>query len=289
MKKILAFIMSLSIFALAGCSKTNDNADKEAADMTDAPVAEEPMADAIEQTEADVQTEAETETSAEETVSETSSETNAAISDEASCLTAAVIEKASEWKDGNIIVSLSYEEEGVSTLMEVDTFENNALIHIDIVGMFSSKSIIADGKTYMINDDSRSYCVGETTEEDKEEAHSYQDFLIDEKDAVVPTKTGKETIDGNEYTFETFESDGDIVTYYFDENGDMRYCSAEADGNKELVSFTIRFLDEPDMSVFEVPADYTEVSQEDMAMLMFGDLFSSMEEIAEDGEASAEE
>lgn len=288
MKKILAFIMSLSILALAGCSKTNDNAAQEGTDLTDASVSEEPMAEAIEQTEADVQTEAETEISAEETVSETSSEANAAISGEASCLTAAVIEKASEWKDGNIIVSLSYEKEGMSTIMEINSFEKNALVHIDIVGLFSTKNIMADGKTYMINDDSRSYSVSDTTEEDEQQADSYQDYLIDEEEAMVPTETGKETIDGKEYSFETFDSDDKIVTYYFDDNKDMRYCSTEVNGEKEIVNFTISMLDEPDLSVFEIPADYTEVSAEEMAMLMFGNMFASMEEIAEDGKTTAE-
>lgn len=296
MKKILAFILSISTLAFAGCSKADSNAAQESTDMTDAAVSEAAAEEQI------AQTEAETAPSAEETAAETTTEAvtetseeitseaeTAASSGEASCLTAAVIEKAAKWKDGNIIVSMSYEEDDISTIMEVNTFENNAFIHIDVSGMFSSKNIISGGSTYMINDDSRSYCVSETTEEDQAEVDSYQDLLIDEEDALVPAETGKETIDGKEYTFERFENDGDSITYYFDENGDMRYCGTENDGEKEMAAFSMRFLDEPDMSVFEVPADYTEVSAEDFAMLMFGDLFATMEEMTEDSEASEEE
>ena len=292
MKKILALIMSLSVLAFAGCTKADDSATQESVDMTDASVSEETIVEATEQTEAETEPTAEKSAAknTEETVSETSADTTvetAAVSGEASSLTAAVIEKASEWTAGNIIVSLSYDEEGMATLMEVNAFENNALVHIDIVGLFSTKSIITDGKTYMINDDSRSYSVADTTEEDEQEAVSYQDYLVDEEVAVVPVETGKETIDGKEYTFESFDNEGQVITYYFDDNGDMRYCSTEVDGNKEIVNFTISCLDEPDMSVFEIPADYTEVSTEEMAMLMFGDMFGS-EEFTEENEDTEE-
>lgn len=283
-KKSLVCLAAISMLIFGGCSSSDKAAEETDAEIT-VSVSETTMADAMEadsfeeglMSETEAQTESETvsETTTEEASSiEVSVDAEKAYSEKnGASWTAALMNSASTWDKGNVVIKCTASEEGeVVTTIEMSKYGQKVYMDTQVPGIMSMTMIIDGEKGYMIDRPSKTYSIDtENTYNAENEAESVLDTSEDYSSFA---EDGIETIDGTEYIFEKFVADDSEITYYYLPDGKLSKVKSEG----EIMDMTIELLDEPDESVFEIPEDYTEINMEEMYIKMMAGLMEAMEE-----------
>lgn len=276
-KKIIALTAAVSMLIFSGCSSSDETAENtDAAESYS--VSETTTADSSE-TETETETEAVTESMTEATsavaqgitAEEAYSEKNGAS------WTDALMKSVIDWDKGNVVIKCSAEEEGeLVTTIEMSMYNNKVYMDTQIPGIMSMIMIIDGEKGYLIDKDSKTYCFdSETTYDADSEVESVVDTTADYSSF---TEDGIKNIDGTDYIFEKFSSDGSEAIFYYSPDGKLQKLGS-AD---EIMDLTIDLLDEPNESCFEIPEDYTEISMEEMSVKMMSGLLGAMEEASEE-------
>jgi len=146
--------------------------------------------------------------------------------------------------NGDETVTMTIAEKAENKYMEVKSSSVNASI------------IIKDNKTYTVLNDEKMYTV-----KDGQDASSIDTTGIklskDELDKMKTAAytTGKETIDGKEYSYEKFNTeDGTDETYYFD-GKDLKYIKTMDQGEEVLLKI-INLSGTVNDSIFNIPDGY---------------------------------
>lgn len=158
----------------------------------------------------------------------------------------------------------------------MSVYNDKLYMDTQIPGIMQMTMIIDGDKGYLIDKASKSYSLDtETTYDADSEVESVVDTT---EDYSSFTEDGIENIEGTDYIFEKFSSDGSEIIFYYSPDGKLRKFGS----NDELADLTIDLLDEPDESCFVIPEDYTEISMEEMSMRIMSGLLGTMEEDSEE-------
>lgn len=272
MKKLIALIMCVSVLGLASCGK---NETAETVSETTTAAAEEAVTEqTVTETEAETTAET-TETTPAETESKelTVDEIIANKGDE--LWTIALMEKISEWKDGNIAINFSAIEDDVEAAVRINVLDKKAYAEIVAADLFSMITISDGQYVYMVDDKHKVYCKEESTASAVEET-DMGEFLIDKDSDYENTGVYKEEVNGVEYICEEFVADGEKMKYYFNADGEICGIGVSEEEGVEFVNFTVEFYDKADDSVFALPDGYTEVTADEYAMYLFADILSEL-------------
>lgn len=272
MKKNLALIAAVTMLAaFTGCNKTEEPA---ADAVTDASVSEA-AAENTEAAETEAETAAET-TAAEETKAADPADMQSVLDSKGDKIwTVDLINNLNSWTDGNTVINIRAEEEDVEVIMTLNTYGDKLYMLTEITGMFKMTAVSDGANTYMIDDATSTYSI-EATEADTSDFDAY---VPNEDAAEGYVSSGIEEINGTEYIYEEFtvEDEDNNIRYYYDADSNVIGIGQDdEDGKKIFASFTVDFCTEPDESVFEVPADYTEITSEEMAVNMFAGLLEAI-------------
>lgn len=279
MKKILVLVTAIAMFALTmtGCMK-----EKEPAETT-APV--------------ETTTTAEETTTAETTTAETTTEQKEITVEEALATRAdgpwapAVTNKISEWKDGNVEIFSSVEEDGMLMEFYISMYGEKAYVTMNIANKVEICSATDGTTTYMIDNNTKTFSREAATEENDIMSDTGVRRKFELKDGTVPEmlSSGIEIIDGEKYIYEEYEGDPDVKEdgtviklkerYYFDAMGNLKgIAQIDETGDVMFVKFEVEFLDELDESKFDAPKGYREVTPDEMGLTMAMKLFAVMAE-----------
>lgn len=288
-KKIIALTAIISALALGGCSSKQESADSSAAsepsvisEMTDSSVTETKT-----ETEAPAETSAETEASSAEETSEAkpsggNTAEEAYSAKNGASWTNEIMTSATEWDKGNVVFCYSMQEEDMFTSVEMSLYNSKVYMNTEISGFMTMTMIIDGDKCYLIDKPSKSYCIDT---ENEYNADSEVESIVDTTaDYSSFSEDGIENIDGTDYIFEKYIADGSECVFYYTPEGKLEKMGTDG----IICDFSIELMNEPDESVFIIPEDYTEVSSEEMTMLMMGGLFEAMGELTEEGISEAE-
>lgn len=151
--------------------------------------------------------------------------------------------------------TVRFKQSGMSVVTSVSgkdsAFESNA------AGLLQFTLINKGGRYFMTMPTTKKY-VELSSEDYKEQANAFGDSSM-ELDDLTLTQTGTETLGGKKYNTETYdEGSRGTVTYFFDDTG-LRKARVVKDGKTSMVD-TFEVVTGVDASVFEIPADYVEVS-----------------------------
>lgn len=276
-KKIIALTAAVSMLIFSGCSSSDEAAEN--TDTAESYSASETTTAASSETE----TEAETETVTESVTDAPASDADSITAEEAysakngASWTDALMKSASDWDKGNVVFTCTAREDGeIVTEIEMSVYNNKLYMDTQIPGIMSMTMIIDGEKGYLIDKASKSYSLDTETNYDADsEVESVVDTTADYSSF---TEDGIENIEGTDYIFEKFSSDGSEVIFYYSPDGKLRKLGS----NGELADLTIDLLDEPDESCFEIPEDYTEISMEEMSMRMMSGLLGALEEASDE-------
>lgn len=279
MKKILVLVTAIAMFSLTmtGCME-----EKEPAETT-APV--------------ETTTTAEETTTAETTTAETTTEQKEITVEEALATRAdgpwapAVTNKISEWKDGNVEIFSSVEEDGMLMEFYINMYGEKAYVIMNIANKVEICSA-TDGTTiYMIDNNTKTFSREAATEENDIMSDTGVRRKFELKDGTVPEmlSSGIEIIDGEKYIYEEYEGDPDVKEdgtviklkerYYFDAMGNLKgIAQIDETGDIMFVKFEVEFLDELDESKFDAPKGYREVTPDEMGLTMAMKLLALMSE-----------
>lgn len=274
-KKIITLTTAISMFIFSGCSSSDEAAENTAESY----FSSETTTDASSETE----TEAETEAGTENVTDTPASDADSITAEEAYSVkngaswTDALMKSAADWDKGNIVFTCTAREDGETvTEIEMSVYNNKLYMDTQIPGIMQMTMIIDGDKGYLIDKASKSYSLDtETTYDADSEVESVVDTT---EDYSSFTEDGIENIEGTDYIFEKFSSDGSEIIFYYSPDGKLRKFGS----NDELADLTIDMLDEPDESCFVIPEDYTEISMEEMSMRIMSGLLGTMEEDSEE-------
>ena len=133
--------------------------------------------------------------------------------------------------------------------------------------------LIADGTSYIIDHENKCYS---PSEEDAVVSFNTDDYLTENTEDY--RSSGTETVNGVEYLYEEYEIDGTTARYYFDSNENIQLIGVfYEDSEPQYINFTVEFSDTADETPFVFPADYTEMTAEEYAELLYGDMFGDSE------------
>lgn len=275
-KKITAITAAISMLIFSGCSSS-----KEAAESTDtagAYSASETTTAAFSETETTAETEAVTESITEASPTNTDNITaeEAYSKKSGASWTDELMKSVNSWDKGNIVFKCSAVEEGeLVTAIELSMYNNKMYMDTQIPGIMSMTMILDGEKGYIIDKASKSYSLDTDTTYDAD--GEVESIVNTTADYSSFTEDGIENIEGTDYIYEKFSFDGSDEIFYYSPDGKLQKLGS----GDEIMDLTIDLLDEPDESCFEIPADYTEISMEEMSMKMMSGLFGAIEEFTE--------
>lgn len=120
--------------------------------------------------------------------------------------------------------------------------------------------LLKDKVAYLIMIDQKSYM--KIPSSDTEGMLDLENMRLDDIDYLKDYQitTGKEEVSGKSYSFEQFSKDGMKMTYYFN-GGDLKFVKGEMLEGYSSLSEILEYSNKVDDSVFEIPADYTEIGE----------------------------
>lgn len=152
--------------------------------------------------------------------------------------------------------TVKFKQSGMSMVTSVSG--KDSVIESNAAGLLQFTLINKGGEYFMLTPSTRKY-VQLSSEDYAEQADSLGAASSMELDDLVLQKTGTETLSGKKYNTETYdEGSRGTVTYFFDDTG-LRKARVVKDGKTSMVD-TFEVVTGVDASVFEIPADYVQVS-----------------------------
>ena len=152
--------------------------------------------------------------------------------------------------------TVKFKQSGMSVVTSVS--DKDSVIESNAAGLLQFTLINKGGEYSMLTPSTRKY-VQLSSEDYAEQADSLGAASSMELDDLVLQKTGTETLSGKKYNTETYdEGSRGTVTYFFDDTG-LRKARVVKDGKTSMVD-TFEVVTGVDASVFEIPADYVQVS-----------------------------
>ena len=152
--------------------------------------------------------------------------------------------------------TVKFKQSGMSVVTSVS--DKDSVIESNAAGLLQFTLINKGGEYFMLTPSTRKY-VQLSSEDYAEQADSLGAASSMELDDLVLQKTGTETLSGKKYNTETYdEGSRGTVTYFFDDTG-LRKARVVKDGKTSMVD-TFEVVTGVDASVFEIPADYVQVS-----------------------------
>lgn len=153
------------------------------------------------------------------------------------------------------VYTVKFKQSGMSVVTSVSG--KDSAIESNAAGLLQFTLINKGGEYYMLAPTARKY-VQLSSEDYAQQADAFGAASM-ELDDLVLQKTGTETLGGKKYSTETYdEGSRGAVTYFFDDTG-LRKARVVKDGKTSMVD-TFEVVAGVDASVFEIPANYTEVS-----------------------------
>lgn len=258
MKKIIAIISALAIAAaMTGCKDDKGTAETSAtttAAETTAEATEAVEKEALETTTATGAAGDTTAPKADDAEAESGDEVMAERAD--GLWTVDLTNKAKQWPN-NVTINISHEIDGVVSNITVETLGEKYHYSVESGDMSFSTQIFDGENTYIIDDETKTYVVGLVN------AGGIDAFLLADDEMDSFTSSGTEEIDGKEYIYEEYVVMDIPTRYYFNEVGEVAYYSMNLGDEITIMELTVDFADETDESVFAVPSDYTEISQDE--------------------------
>lgn len=151
--------------------------------------------------------------------------------------------------------TLHTEQAGVKIVIAVDGDES--AIDSDAAGLLHFSLVHKDGSYYMLMHTTKKY-VKMTEAEYKKQVSDVGSTGID-LDGMLFRESGSQTVNGKRYDTETYdEGEQGVVTYFFDGTGVRRTRVVKNGQTSDTDVFTVSA--DTDASVFEIPSDYTLVS-----------------------------
>ncbi|MBQ8921394.1 MAG: hypothetical protein IJ060_04440 [Oscillospiraceae bacterium] len=290
LKKMICVLSACSLAALSGCGeKSNTPGETPAIEEVTGEVSE------IETTtEATTLTETTTFADTTELTTETTADAGAPVtSDTDESLTLGLQKQIEEWSNGCVRMRIHCEQVDTGEDMNLDsfidmdiyTYQKNSYLYMNMFG-FEMKTIFDGSYTYQLDEATKTYCKKQTDE--MEESDMAADNALDEVDATGYVGKGREDLNGVQTLYEEFqmqddEGEDENVKFYYDDAGNLIGCKVtDSLGEEVFFDYTITFTDTADMSVFAVPAGYTEVSEEDLATNLVTSMFAAIGQLMED-------
>ncbi len=156
-------------------------------------------------------------------------------------------------KDGTY--TLRTEQSGMKVIVSMDG--SDSAIESDAAGILHFSLVHQGSDYYMVMHTSKK--VAKLTEDEyKRQVDSVGSTVLSMQNMQFRS-SGTETVNGKQYSTETYdEGQQGVVTYFFDDSGIRRSRVVKNGKTTETDVFTVS--DDADMSVFAVPADYAVVS-----------------------------
>ena len=258
-KRIMALVSALALLAaLAACGRRESAAPDETQ-------AAQPATTAAREAEGDIaspqeqpQTQPQT-TAAQEVGTQPSFTPDEA--EELNTNTGPLFQKYVREKVADGTYTLRTEQSGMKIIITADG--GNSVIESDAAGLLRFSLVHKDNSYYMVMHTSKKY-TQMSEEAYKKQVSSVGSAGVD-LDGMLFRESGTESVNGKRYSTETYdEGEQGIVTYFFDETGVQRTRIVKNGKTSETDVFAVS--DGADASAFEIPADYTAVS--DPAQLM---------------------
>lgn len=272
-KKITALAAAVSMLLFGGCSTSDKSVESTSTASSYSSSEITTAASSKTAAETEAVTESTTEVSPTDAVGLTAEE--AYSQKNGASWTDALMKSVNSWEKGNIVFKSSAAEDGeVVTTIEMSIYNNKVYMDTQVPGIMSMTMIIDGEKGYLIDKASKSYSFDTETEYNADS--EVESIVNTTADYSSFTEDGIKNIDGTDYIFEKFSSDGSEAVFYYSPDGKLRKLGSD----ENLMDLTIDLLDEPDESCFEIPDDYTEISMEEMSMKMMSGLFGAIEEFS---------
>lgn len=202
---------------------------------------------------------------------------------------AKLTERMSGWDKG-VKVVFGGEQSGVSFSVEVLSYNKKAYTAMNMLGM--NTITLTDGDTvYQLDKNSKSYC---KTDVKSSQESSGTSNMLDEVNPDFYVGKGEETVNGIHAKYDEFnlkdasEKLDQTVKFYFDDEDNLFGCKvinnqATDPSLKEVfMKYEVTLLETVDESLFTLPSDYKEVTQQEMATLMMQGMFGSIGEMIQD-------
>lgn len=241
MKKIIAFVMSLTmISAFSACSNEK--------------TADEVVTTVITTSETTV-AESEDEAVSDEIIFEQKISDEVFVEKDNDLWAVDLSRKVSEWNK-NVTLDMKFGEDYSNMHMNACRLGDKFVMTTEIPDMLSTKMIFDGASLYILDDATKSYYADHSgTYTDTTDA-----YLVGDDAADSYIESVIEEIDGVSYICEIYNIEGQVIKYYFDENGNVKKACTDVDGENLYFDFTIDFSDTIDETVFEIPDDYSEAS-----------------------------
>lgn len=158
-----------------------------------------------------------------------------------------------EISDGSY--TMKFKQMGVRLITTIDG--GNSVIESNASGILQITLVNKDGRYFMLVPTTKKY-VEMSADEYAEQVESFNSVSVS-FEGIELTETGEETVRGVTYKTETYdEGDRGIVTYYFTDDGLKKLKSVKDGKVNDVEAFEIS--SDVDVSVFEIPDGYIEVS-----------------------------
>ena len=291
-QKTLCVISAFTLALLCGCGDSSKSAGE-------APAIEEVSAESTESvttTEITTLTETATSTTVTETTAVTT-ETTGAVSnptepDSGESLTLGLQKRIEEWDKGAVQMKIHCEQEtaaeglDIPTVVDMDiyTYQKKSSLYMNMFG-FEMRTIYDGTYTYQIDENTKT--VSKKKTDSMEESDMAAENALDEVDANDFVGKGRELLNNIETVYEEFKTtddDGESqkIKFFYDEAGNLIGCKVTDNTGKEVFfDYTITFTEDADMTKFNIPSGYTEVSEEDMAANLAASMFAALGKLLE--------
>ena len=286
MKKLLTSLIALTV--LLSCSACGNDSSQSTANTS-----AEQSTTVTEQTTTELTTELTTErttvTTAVQTVTEqtaaggTTAKNGGSGSQKAEMgqFTQALYDRIKNHK-GQVKMTMSQEAEasaGVRADIQVTVADKKLRFEMSFPDLFSM-TIISDGTaSYLLDTDNKQYA--KMDQDDDTFMNDGNTPLLNEDGLGKYLGTGKAAFKGKQTTYEEYrpESDGDTendIRYFYDDKGNLVGFSTGSGGDQTETDFSIRFEDQINSKLFELPAGYKEGSKEAVIAGVYGKMIAAM-------------
>lgn len=143
-----------------------------------------------------------------------------------------------------------------------------------------SLTVISDGTaSYLLDTDSKLYA--KMDQDDDTFMNDGNTPLLSEEGPGKYLGTGKAAFKGKQTTYEEYQPESDEGTendirYFYDDKGNLIGFASGSKDDRTETDFSIRFEDQIDSKLFELPAGYKEGTKDVVVAAVYGKMFAAM-------------
>lgn len=210
----------------------------------------------------------------------------------------ALSERIKNTPNGAVKMVLTENIDTVKVAMVSYTSGKKSRVETDMMGF--NLVVVNDGtNTYSLAPDEKVYAKGVSKDNNNGGMENVFDAVNGKNDLKL-LKSGTEKFKGKDCDFEEYEgkgNDGEKETFkfYFDKDGNVVGLGFSEKTMQELsqaakdfsIDFSVTIEEKPDESMFTLPTDYKEITQEEMGMKMLEKVFGGLGDLMQQSGADA--